>query len=300
MQQRKIELPRARDFGEIISDSIHFIRQNFKPLFKPMLYICAAFVLLSIATGIAYQVQMVSLYGLDRGARMGGFDSEMLSSPANMLGSMAAYLFFYLLAYTSITLVALCYIKLYYEGGHQAPSKEAVWETFKAYVVKFFLISLVFAVLQVLAFALCLLPGVYLFPILSLAMVAVVLEDASLSDALSRASSLVKDHWWKTFGALLVVGIIISMSSYLFALPAQVLMLSGLFIGDSSSLVMAGSLINVVIQSLAIFLYALFVVAAALCYFSLREQKEGLGLMGRIEAFGETGGANPPHPDEEY
>lgn len=300
MEPRKIELSRERDFGEIISDSIHFVKNNFKPLFKAMLSIGFAFIVLSIASGIAYQIQVINLYGLDRGAGMGGFDPDMFLSPGNTLLSVAAYLFFYMLAYTSITLAALCYIKLYYEGGHQPPSQAAVWEAFKKRFLMFLLISIVLTVIQIIAFMLCLLPGFYLLPIISLAIVAVVLDDMGLNDALSRGSALVKDRWWMTFGALVVVLIIVSVGGYLFALPAQILMLSGMFFGESSGLVMAGSIINVIIQSLAIFLHVLFVAATAICYFSLREEKEGVGLIGRIDAFDETRSPNAPHPDEEY
>lgn len=300
MQQRKIELAREREFGEIISDSIHFIKHHFKPMFGPLFYICLAFIVLTIATGISYQIQMINLYGLERGASMGGFDAEILSSPSDMLGGMAVYLLFYLLAYTSLILGALCYIKLYYEGGYQTPTKEAVWAAFKARFFRFLLISLVLGVVQMIGFVLCLLPGFYLFPILSLVMVMVVLDDAGLSDAFSRATSLIKDHWWATFGALFIILIIISISSYLFALPGQLLMLAGIFAGESYGLVLTGSIINMVIQSLAIFLYVLFVVASALCYFSLREKKEGVGLMGRINAFDENPSPNAPHPDEDY
>lgn len=300
MEHRKIELACERSFGEIISDSILFIKQHFKPLFTPLLYICSAFIVLSIITGILHQTHMIRLYGLDRGVSMANFNPELLSWPTSSFTSIGIYLFFYILAYTSVVLVTLCYIKLYYEGGHQVPTKEAVWASFKSRILTFCVISLVYTFLQILGFALCLLPGFYLIPIISLSFVAVVLDSRGLGDALSRASDLVRNNWWRTFGILIVVYIIVSASSYLLALPAQVLMLSSLFVGESGGLVLTGGILNVIIQSLAIFLYVLFVVAAALCYFNLQEQKEGVGLMARIDAFDDAKSADTQRPEEEY
>jgi hypothetical protein len=46
--------------------------------------------------------------------------------------------------------------------------------------------------------------------------------------------------------------------------------------------------------------YTLPNTAIALCYFKLSEEKEGLGLLGRMENFGKTTDDNAGLPSEEY
>src|ERR1700743_2770236 len=45
-----LELRKSRDFGQIISDSFVFLRQNFKPLFRYLLVICGFFILVGTVT----------------------------------------------------------------------------------------------------------------------------------------------------------------------------------------------------------------------------------------------------------
>ena len=40
---QKVEFRKVRDFGEVISDTFLFMKQNFKPLFKAFFYLCGFF-----------------------------------------------------------------------------------------------------------------------------------------------------------------------------------------------------------------------------------------------------------------
>jgi hypothetical protein len=98
----------------------------------------------------------------------------------------------------------------------------------------------------------------------------------------------VRDRWWQTFGIYLVISIIASIASYIFMIPAYMIFLVqtlasidsgelstefGLWMGIMYACGFLGSLFAGMYQMLGIILQ----------YYSLREQKEGPGLLRRIE-----------------
>lgn len=294
----KVEFSRTRDFGEIVNDSINFVKQNFKALFTPLLYISLIFILASMATGILIQVKTIGLLGAERAGTLGVFGGSAFLAGFGI--NYALYLLFYFISYTVVQLVTLCFIDLYKKNGNVAPSKEEVWSACKAHFWRFTLASLLLSIIVVIATMLCILPGIYLFPIASLVYVIIIIDDAPFDQAFTRAFTLIKDHWWKTFGALFIVWLIAYFSVGLVALPGTLMTMSGFLLGESSSLSLTGAILNVVIQSFGMLVYSLPTITTALCYFSLSEEKEGTGLMGRIENLGTNTDAGRDLPDEEY
>src|SRR5690606_24957472 len=93
----------------------------------------------------------------------------------------ALYLLFYFISFTVVQLVTLCFIDLYRKNGNVPPTKEEVWIACKAHFWRFILASLLLSIIVAIATMLCILPGIYLFPIASLVYAIVVM-------ALGRAS----------------------------------------------------------------------------------------------------------------
>ena len=296
--EQKITFNRLRDFGEIVNDSIYFVKQNFKPLFSPLLYICLVFILAAMATGILIQVKTINLLGAEQAGTLGAFGGTAFLAGFGI--NYAFYLLFYFLSFTVVQLVTLCYIDLYHRNGNTAPSKEEVWAACKTHFWRFALASLLLSIIVAIGTMLCIVPGIYLFPIASLVYVIVIMDDISFDQAFSRAFTLIKDNWWKTFGALFIVWLIAYFSISLLALPGTLMTLSSLFLGESPSLSLTGAILNVIVQSFGMLLYALPTVAMALCYFSLSEEKEGTGLLERIQGFGTDAKPGANLPDEEY
>lgn len=296
--ESKVEFSRTRDFGEIINDSIHFVKQNFKALFTPLLYINLVFILASAATGIMMQVKSFRMLGTEHTSVLDTFDSSAFLAGFGI--NYVLYFLFYFLSFTVVQLVTLCFIDLYKKNGNVAPSKEDVWLACKTHFWRFTLASFLLSILVAFATLFCLLPGIYLFPIASLVYPMIIVDEAPFDQALSRAFTLIKDNWWKIFGALFIIWLIAYFTIGLAALPGTLMTMSGIFLGQSTSLSLTGAVLNVVIQSFGMLLYALPTITVALCYFSLSEQKEGTGLMSRIENLGNQNDAGNDLPDEEY
>lgn len=294
--QPKIELAKIRDFGEIINDTFTFIGQNWKPLLKLYVIICGFFIVANLVVALLQQHKLI-------GAMQNQMDN---TSPQEWRGRLTGMfgisyflsLIFGLLSYTSITLVPLCFMSLYKEKGNVAPETEEVWGYFKHYFLRVLGTNILIGICLFVAFILCVVPFFYLWPILSLILPVMVMENTDLGNSWSKSFQLIKENWWQTFGAIAVIWIIAYAAMMIFIIPVSLVTVGTMFLSrshPSSSAFMLTTIISALCQ---VFLM-LPSITAALCYFNLNEQKEGTGLMDRINNFGN----NDPDaglPKEEY
>ena len=283
----KIELAKPRDFGEIISDTFGFVKQNFKPLLKYFFIFCGFFLLATGATDTLNQIQTLN--------RFNNFNPNSFD---NSTGPFSAFtptyflnLFFLMLEYLSITIMTLSFMALYKQKGNEVPDAEEMWGYFKFYFFRIVGSTIVVAVLFILACLLCLIPGIYLYPIISLIFPIIIIENASFGYAFNQSFKLIKDNWWPTFGVLIVMGIILGVASVILVLPSAIFTAGSIFLhmtkGTSTSI--AGVVITSILKQCSHVFQILSVVATCLIYFNLHESKEGTGLMERINQFGATG-----------
>jgi hypothetical protein len=143
-----------------------------------------------------------------------------------------------------------------------------------------------------IGFALCLIPGFYLWPAFSLVVPIIVFENTTLGYAFSRGFQLVKGNYWSTLGVLVISVIIVYVAVMIFVVPLSVL--------NVGSMLAAGHKLNstyLILTSVATHIcyvfYMMPMIAISLCYFSLTEQKDNTGLLDRINNLG-----NPNPPDE--
>lgn len=140
-------------------------------------------------------------------------------------------------------------------------------------------IALVWGIALVIGLVLLVLPGlaviclgVYLAVRLTLAVAAMMAEDIGPIRGLGRSWNLVRGQWWRTFGILLVVGIMQTIISYalgfLFGLIA-----AALTSGDVQLAVVAigSAILGAVVGPIT-------TIAIVLLYLDLRVRKEGLDL----------------------
>ncbi|MBV8390581.1 MAG: hypothetical protein JO080_12325 [Mucilaginibacter sp.] len=293
----KVELAKPRDFGEIISDTFGFVKQNFKPLLKYFFIFCGFFLLASGASEIITQIQTLN--------RINNFNSNSFDAPTSPFSVFTtAYflnLFFLLLEYLSITLMTLSFMALYRQKGNQVPDTEEMWGYFKFYFFRVAGSAFVVTILVILGCFFCLIPGVYLYPIMALVFPIIVIENASFNYAFNQSFKLIKDNWWLTFGVMVVVSIILSAVSAILVLPSAIFTAGNIFLhitrGTSTSV--TGVIVTTILKQFSYVFQILSVVATCLCYFNLTESKEGTGLMERINQFG-AGQSHTDTTQEEY
>jgi len=294
----KIELAKPRDFGEIISDTFSFIRQNFKEILKSFFIFCGFFMLASIATGITQQLKLQRLFAGINGNTAPTFAENYFSG---FLLSYGITMLVMLAMYTSSTVTILGFMTLYKQKGNIAPTTEELWEYFKYYFFRTLLGVFVVGILLAIGFMVCLIPGIWLYPILGLIFPIMIMENASFGYAFSRSFNLIKDNWWVTAGTILVIWIIAYFMITFIMLPASAVNVVEVFLRKQKIPTMSTGtvILSVVLQQLAQLILIIPIVGLGLCYYNLVESKDGTSLLDRINKFGDP---NQPTnlPTEEY
>jgi hypothetical protein len=291
MEQPKLNLKKIRDFGEVINDTFIFLKQNFKPLFKILIPISIVFVIAQIAFAT---IQIINLQDTFKasGADSSAFLKKTFSSSL-ITGS------FSMITYFVVALTTYCYIAVYVENKSETPSMEQVWGFFKFYILRYLGIRLLTGVFLILGFMLCLLPGIYLMPILSLIVASVVLENSSTGYALNRGFKLIKENWWMCFGTLLILVMILYAITITLMIPSIILGGgTGLFAPSFERPIYAIVIQNI-ITGISIYSYVILIIGNSILFYSMIEKKESEGLLDRINDLGASSSSNQ-FPKEEY
>ncbi len=160
-----------------------------------------------------------------------------------------------------------------------------------------------------LLFALFMALAVWIGTKLSLVTVCIVVENRGIRESVSRSWKLTNGYFWKTFGTLALVNIIISTASNIITTPISFVF--GIFsnlvspTGGVSSTVITSIVLYLVLIAVTLVLSSISTVAITACYtliyIDLRMRKEGLDieLIRFTEAFSGTepadGIPNPYH-----
>jgi hypothetical protein len=153
-------------------------------------------------------------------------------------------------------------------------------------------LTLIHGVLLLLAFAACIVPGIWLYAAWSVAVPALLIEDKRGLKALSRSFNLVRGRWWPTAGTLLLANLLATAVAFGFGILALPLV----FAGDGNDFVV--DLANGILGGIASVLTIPFVAAViAVIYFDLRVRKEGFDLQLMAQRIGAPiGGTASPAP----
>jgi hypothetical protein len=287
-----VEFKKTREFGELINDTFLFLRQNFKPLLKVFIYLCGFFMLAGMATSVVNQLGMKDVM-FDQTI---GFATRM-SSMFNLTYLIA--IIFIILNYNAITLTVYCYIALYIEKGNKPPEVEEVWAYFKFYFVRSLLGTLLMSAFLTLAFVLCLVPGIYVFPAVSLFFPIMLNENGSIGYSFSRSFKLLKGQWWSTLAVLIIIWVITYACTLFVYIPTVIFGMIRGFTQDFKSVNSLTLVLLTVVQYIGQVFLILPLICSALVYFNLRERQENFGLLERIDKLGNPNeNLNPPA--EEY
>lgn len=282
---KKIEFTKARDFGAIINDSFSFIRQNFRVLFKSLIFIVGP---LMVVLAVLY-----GLYNVENFARLAEKNSGKNIFAGVLTAKYGLMMLLSIVSYTLITLIACEYIVLYIESPTGEVSFEDVWRDTKRdfFLLLFTNIGNFFLIL--FSVLLLIVPGIYFMVVISLVPMIRVRERIGYFASIKRSMKLISGNWWSTFGIILIMGIIVLAMGWVLGVPSGAVMFLAMFHkADAASplyqfLFMAAGLVNQFYS----FLSVLVLVATVFQYFNLIEMKEGTGLLKKIEEIRKDDGA---------
>ncbi|GAA3961876.1 hypothetical protein [Mucilaginibacter dorajii] len=301
----KIELAKTRDFGELISDTFLFMRQNFKPLLKYFFTFAGIFVAAGVISTTMYQLKVLNFAVADgQAAASGGL--EYRPSIWRMFGvEYFVMIICSMLTVIILEITVLSYMTLYKEKGNQVPTSEEVWAYIKYYFLKGFGSSILLNILMAIGFLFCFLPGFYLAPIFALVLPIMVMENTSFGYAFNRSFVLVKDNWWANFGTQVVVWIIVYVGIMLFSLPASIFTIVSTLThaqkGGAAATVTSVpfAFVTALLRQIGFILVIIPCITLGLCYFNLTEGKDGTNLLNRINKLGNIA-PDTDLPVEEY
>lgn len=286
--EQKIEFRQVRDFGEIINDTFVFLKQLGKPLLKSIIMICGIIVLAQGLASVLYKIKVGSALGGGMPAVSSVFGWEWFIS-----------LVIGLISYTMIALTTLSFIHLYKEKGNDAPTTLEVWLWVKTYLFSFTFISLLLSMITIFGFMLCFIPGFYLWPVLSLVFPIMLIEGASFGYSFNKSFRLIKGNWWPTFGVQVIMFFLMYAVFFILSIPALIVNGVDIFLKPEASM----SVGNFFTTFLSVFGYIgliLPTIGITFSYYSMIEQKDGTGLIDRINNLGTQAGPESQLPSEEY
>ncbi|MFK5879378.1 MAG: hypothetical protein QM478_07765 [Flavobacteriaceae bacterium] len=286
----QINFKKYRDLGAIITDTFQFIRENWKGYFGTIIKISGpALVVLIIAMGY----YMYSLGGIIEGfsENTGAINN---SDGIGAIIAVAIAIFAGIAFYVLLQMSSLYYIKSYIQNNGVANIDE-VKQNVSQNFWKFFGFGFLMMLIVMIGAMLCFLPGIYLGIVLSLGTSILVFEGKSVGDAISHSFTLIKDHWWETFGVMIVVGILVSILGMVFSVPSLIYQMGSVMtnIGQDDPTAMLGLFSDPIYLGLTALSYigqfllsSITLITTVFIYFDLNEQKNLTGTIEQIDSLG--------------
>jgi hypothetical protein len=210
MENNQTEFYKEREFGEIISTPITFFAQEFKLIVKSLLLFVGPFILLEVI--LSHYLKL-------------DFNQDILSLMTEgsnyNLNSLKGYglLFSLLQLLRSAMMYCLLgvYIKLYILSGRGTFGINDLWDGIKKFYLPVFVGNFVALIMIVIGVILILLPGLYIGVVMSILIPIIIFEDEGVGKAITRTFEVMKGNWWITFGAYVVMYILIFIAGGIIA-----------------------------------------------------------------------------------
>ncbi len=300
--QQPLYLRKLRDFGEKISDSFLFLKQNWKNLFGIYAVFVVPFLIASI-------VMLIFFAGHIRTNML--ISTNLFRFGDVFTGDFYIMMLCLLLAGSSYNTAVYSYFRLYDEQKGVQPTLKQVGQIFFTKFFKVFLynivVTLLLIVVAIIPFMIVMfIPVINFFGILLMLIIFVIVifylnciyvtEDLGLSGGVSRLFYLLSRRWWNTIGFTVVVFLIYIVFSFAVQL-AMSLVRNAFFnslvspfssrLGSSGQGVFNIGLLLVgllfIVQQL---FYLILFCSVGVNYYSLSEEKDGSAIEAQIDSIG--------------
>lgn len=292
MIKNYIEFKKQRDFGELLSDTFNFIRDEFKPYMKTVLIISAPSLVLFLIGMVFYSYTAIDSLIINENYLLG----YTFKDPGLFFSSLILYMFTFFLAMMYMSSSTLHYIKSYINNTGNANFEEVrrnVNQTIFGYVALGFLkwITLLIAMF------LCFLPVLYFMVPMYVAFSIYVFEkQQNATDSYGKSYSLINEDFWLGIGLVVVIAILYYVITLAFSIPSTIY--SYLKLGVFSDSIDPGSIsysvdpvfmiINIISTFFSVFLNLIPITAGVFLYFHLNEKRNFTGTYERISNIGNT------------
>ncbi len=276
-----IELRQQRDFSDVISTGFQFIRQNWKTLYRPLVFICLPIYLVaSVLFGSFFR----SVFTSARGGNIEG----MIAGMGTMLFGYALMGISMLLLYTMV----YEYMRFYMLNKGLPPTMGQLWKETSRQLPSYFVIGLLAGIIASFGMILLIVGAIWLGIVFSMALPLRAFERADIGDCIGRSFKVIKGRWWMTFGLVIVLSMLIGVISYIIYLPFLLLTgfgaMSGVggmqdtaAMGERMGWIM--TLMMALLGVMSVLMQPFLQVPLGFQALSLIEEKEGRGLLERVD-----------------
>jgi hypothetical protein len=301
----RINFKEKRNFSEIMNATFGFIKQEFSPMLKILLFTVAPVALLAgifFHYLINFVIDMFQMFNNPEVS--GGYIFK------NLAINFGLTITSYVVATIMVSAVVFGYIKVYVDEGPDIDislgkiTKWLKWDFWRlllaAIVLSFlgFFVQIFVNLLPLLGAFIYMFISVFVTAITYLIYMIMVYERNSFFRSFSRSFELITNFWWVSFGLVAVTMIIQWSLSLSVAAPSAVAY--GVYIyhtvkSANEAVVhyspfwqVIGAVFTALASIMVLMLQAITLTAMAFHYFNLVESKEGPGLMEQIDKIGTT------------
>lgn len=276
-----IQIRKQRDLGDILSDSLSFLKQNRVVLFRIFLkFVAPVLIVLMLLTAFYYE-SFSNLLSL--------VNTETLSSTF----VLSFFLIFggALVFYAVFNGMILHSIKSYMENNGQIVEEE-VQKGIKKDFGRLLAASLLFGLTVGFGLALCLIPGIYLGVTLAPVFAVIVFDQKSPAEAFRHCFKIIEGEWFRTFLVFIVLFLLVYFIGMIFQIPQLLYLFIQFIITDNHDPDPASFFnwitiaLSLIAQTFQYITYGLVILASALVYFNLHEKKYHSGTFEIIDSLG--------------
>jgi hypothetical protein len=286
-----VQLNQVRDFGQIISATFLFLKQNWRPLLRAISFLCVPF----------------ALVGGFLAANWGGGLQGFQFNPENVAEILPAFLdslfiiipAYILLMIGFILLIAISheYMRAYSLNEHVGITPSDLLKRAAPQFLRYTGLTIVLTILTIVSGLLCFFPLLYVGTIISLSYPVLAIERKGTFGSIGRSVQLVNQDFWWTLLIMIVILLVYYSISFFVQLPVIVV---GAVVGFNTALdslreggapefpawfTMFSAISNSISLATGMLIYPIWVVARSLKYFSMIERTEGTSLRAKVEGF---------------
>lgn len=274
MQKAKINLQEVRNFGDSITATFLFIKQEFKSLVRSFVVIMLPLIFVDL---FVKSHMIKTMFTFVVAQAKDGILSIFLGYLSSML------VFYWLILFVNSFLRV--YADKFRNSSEEGVLVKDVWRVMYRKIGQSFVLGLLFMMAVCVGCVFLVIPGIYVSVILTFSIYFLVIRDRTISESFGESVELVRGQWWHLFGFILVVQLMVGMLCYVFYLPYMGIVLKSVFTHQSPGMYeIAFGMLFVTLGQY--FMCIILIVGVGIRFFSSLERKEHTVLLDKIEQLG--------------
>ena len=293
MIENNIILRKRRDFGQVISDTFAFLKENFKEIMRQYIAIVGTMYLVLVIIGILAGTLIASMIP----TVSDGIDPDNLGVVfAAAIPAIFILVLLAMLMNASSSIICFSFMRQYVEVGKDQITLSETWREVTTKLFPVIFGSILWSFMIMIGVLFLFIPGLILMIIYTAYVPCMILDRKGVFEAFEKVFTLfTTETWFLTLGILLVVGLIVGMINNMVLMPLMMFgMMFTSFLGlDPES---AGPIFIVALMGgyyifaigIGLVLSTVTQISIGIQYYNLAERVDATGTKQIIDQIGEN------------